>query len=179
MTSVLQDWVMELPLRYQGTLLTNVRGCDLAPKVPCDIDERYGCSTGESSAERGLSAFFRYCVLVPADEREVDVPGTWFKSEPPRVWKPSQFGHYPQHWYSHLMHAFEVVAYCHPTYDAADPYTPGLLDLPHQLSTCCVSFQAYVIYVRLVRNLHLTPETREMMHERLTEDRIEKGEVVS
>ena len=28
MKSVLQDWVMELPLRFQGTLLTAVRGCE-------------------------------------------------------------------------------------------------------------------------------------------------------
>ena len=30
MTSVLQDWVMKLPLRAQGTILTGIRGCDLA-----------------------------------------------------------------------------------------------------------------------------------------------------
>src|SRR5258706_71297 len=32
-TSVLQDWVMALPLREQGTLLTAVRGCDDEPKA--------------------------------------------------------------------------------------------------------------------------------------------------
>lgn len=34
MRSVLRDWVMELPLREQGTLLTCIRGCDLTPKLP-------------------------------------------------------------------------------------------------------------------------------------------------
>jgi hypothetical protein len=38
--SVLQDWVTELPLREQGTLLTSVRGCDLTPKYPLDSQER-------------------------------------------------------------------------------------------------------------------------------------------
>ena len=161
MPSVLQPWVMELPLRAQGTLLTGIRGCDLAPKNPGSIDERYGCSTGEETPERGLVAFLRYCVLVPADKREVDVCGSWFRSSPPSNWKPSQFGHYPLHWYTHIMHCFEVVAYmCPQEWDE-------------------IRSAATHIYYRLVRALHLTPETRDKMLERLTEDRIAKGEVVS
>lgn len=157
--SVLQDWVMELPLRAQGTLLTGVRGCDLAPKNPASIDERYGCSTGECTPERSLSAFLRYCVLIPADKREVDIPGAWFQSTPPVGWKPSQLGHYPLHWYSHLMHCFEVVGYMHPD---------GV-----------IRQRAIDIYLRLVDNLHLRPESCHHMLGRLTEDRIETGEVVS
>jgi hypothetical protein len=38
--SVLQDWVCNLPLRMQGTLLTAIRGCDLTPKLPLDSTER-------------------------------------------------------------------------------------------------------------------------------------------
>lgn len=159
MKSVLQDWVMELPLRAQGTLLTGIRGCDLAPKsAPC-IDERYGCSTGEDTAERQLVAFLRFLVLHPADPREVGVKGAFFATQGPSNWKPSQFGHYPQHWYSHVMHCFEVCGYCHP-------------DLP-------LRSQAHHIYVRLVRNMHLTPETFAEMMVRLTEDRIATNTVVS
>lgn len=150
---------MELPLRAQGTLLTGVRGCDLAPKNPKCIDERYGCSTGEESAERGLTAFLRYCFMVPADPREVDIAGAFFCSRPPDNWKPSQFGHYPEHWYAHVMHCFEVIGYCHPDF--------------------LVQSQAYSIYERLARNLHLYPETREQMFERLTEDRLANDTVVS
>lgn len=157
--SVLQDWVMELPLREQGTLLTGIRGCDLAPKNPLTCDERYGCSTGEDTAERGLSAFLRYCVLNPADPREVDIPGAWFQSNPPTNWKPSQFGHYPLHWVMHLMHCFEVIAYRHP-----DP------NIVHE---------AGLIYHRMVKSLHLNPETSEQMTDRLSEDRMVTGDVVS
>src|SRR3990170_795773 len=81
--SVLQPWVMQLPLRAQGTLLTGFRGCDLAPKNPGAIDEKYGCSTGENTVERQLVAYLRFCTIVPADPREVDVPGAWFRSKPP------------------------------------------------------------------------------------------------
>lgn len=159
MKSVLQDWVMELPLRAQGTILTGIRGCDVAPKNPVTIDPRYGCSTGEDTVERGLTAFFRWCVMNPADPREVDIPGAFFQSRPPKTWKPSQIGHYPEHWYSHIMHCFEVVGYCHP--DTA------------------VAATALEIYERFVSNLHLYPETKDQMMTRLCEDRFIAGTVVS
>jgi hypothetical protein len=158
--SVLQPWVMKLPLRAQGTLLTGFRGCDLAPKNPVTIDERNGCSTGEDTVPRQLVAYLRFLTLVAADPREIDVPGAWFQSKPPEKWKPSQLSHYPLHWYGHLMHCFEVVAYLRP------------IDDEH-------TDRAIGIYTRLVRALHLNPETKAQMLERLTEDRIAKGDVVS
>lgn len=157
--SVLQDWVMELPRRFQGTLLTGIRGCDVAPKMPATILERYGCSSGESTPERHLSAFLRYCVLNPADPRETDTPGSWFQSRPPAEWRPSQFGHYPEHWYAHVMHCFEIIGYEHPEQ--------------------AIATFGWDLYARMVRNLHLNPETRHQMWERLTEDRIAAGTVVS
>lgn len=146
-TSVLQDWVMKLPLRAQGTLLTGIRGCDLTPKYPLE------------STERQLVGYLRNCVMNPADEREIGIPGAFFQPAPPKVWKASELGHYPQHWVSHIMHCFEVVSYFHP-----EQY--------HRLS-------AGQIYLKLVHSFHLYPESKEQMMERLTEDRIAKGEVVS
>jgi hypothetical protein len=57
------------------------------------------------------------------------------------------------------MHCFEVVAYRCPDENTA-------------------TF-AQEIYLRLVRNLHLNPESRDEMIERLSEDRIALGNVVS
>src|SRR4051812_21159589 len=105
MKSVLQDWVMELPLREQGTLLTAVRGCDLAPKGDDAL----------ASPERHLVAFVRWCFLNPADPREVDArPGCWFRSTPPDPFRPSTVMHYPLHWYSHVMHTLQVIRTRHP-----------------------------------------------------------------
>jgi hypothetical protein len=79
--SVLQDWVTELPLREQGTLLTSVRGCDLTPKYPLD------------SQERRVVGFIRYAFMVPADVREVDAePGAFFVSSV-GAFRASAFGH--------------------------------------------------------------------------------------
>lgn len=153
MKSVLQDWVMNLPLRHQGVLLTSVRGCDDEPKIWHSRGVAY-------SPGRRLTAFIRYCFMNPADPREVDYEeGSFFRSDPPSPFKPSEFGHLPQHWYSHVMHGLEVIGYYHPILE--------------------IRYQAHSMYLEMVHNLHLCPEDLESMDIRLTEDRIEKRKVVS
>jgi hypothetical protein len=153
MSSVLQDWVMELPLRHQGTLLTAVRGCD-------DEAKRWDSRGVAYSPGRRLTAFIRFCFMNPADQREVSVEeGAFFQAEPPSPFKPSEFGHLPQHWYSHVMHALEIIAYCHPGSE--------------------IRPIAFSLYEKMVHNLHLNTERSDQMHVRLTEDRIAKGTVVS
>jgi hypothetical protein len=150
MKSVTQDWVMKLPLRAQGGLLVALRGCDLTEKRP-----------GQRCPERELIAHLRWCVLNPADPREIDIPSAFFKSAPPEpdTWKPSEFGHYPLHWFSHLMHAYEIVGYMHP-----EPMVAG---------------RALEIYLRMVHSLHLRIEDYGDLMERLTEDRLANDTVVS
>lgn len=153
MNSVLQDWVMRLPLREQGTLLTCVRGCDDEPKTWTRTGVSY-------SPGRRLTAFIRWCFMVPADPREVDSEeGAFMMSEPPSPFKPSEFGHLPQHWYSHALHALEVIAYRHENRDTANT--------------------AYDLYKKMVHNMHLNVETFEEMEKRLSEDRIKNKTVVS
>lgn len=146
MSSVLQEWVMELPLREQGTILTGIRGCDLTPKYPFN------------STERQLVAFLRYCTMVPADEREIGYLGGFMQSYPPQDWSPSEIGHYPLHWVSHLMHAYQVVGYRSPN--------------KYQLNA------ALTIYSAIVHSLHLNMESYDQMVARLSEDRIASGNVV-
>lgn len=152
MNSVLQDWVMELPLRFQGTLLTAVRGCDDEPK------QWYATGFADSPGRR-TTAFIRWCFMNPADPREIDIPGAFFQSRPPENFKPSEFGHLPQHWYSHIMHALEIIGRCHPDQE--------VMELAHGM------------YVKMVHSLHLNIETGEQLYTRLTEDRIANDTVVS
>lgn len=153
MNSVLQPWVMELPLRVQGTLLTCVRGCDDEPKTWTERGVAY-------SPGRRLTAFIRYCFMVPADPREVGrVEGAFMMPEPPIPFKPSEFGHLPQHWYSHAMHALEVIGFCHPN--------------------AILKNTAYEMYRMMAENLHLRVELRDHFFQRLTEDRIANDTVVS
>jgi len=146
--SVLQDWVMQLPLREQGVLLTSVRGCDLTPKHPLD------------SPERELVGIVRHAFMVPADPREVDhSSGSFFRSHLSRSFKPSAFGHYPQHWVSHIMHAIEVIGYRHPNMQRRAMF--------------------HSLYLAFCKSFHVNPETFEQYESRLSEDRIATGEVVS
>lgn len=146
MKSVLQDWVMILPLREQGTVVTAIRGCDLTPKIPLD------------SPERILVGWIRWCIMNPADPREVGIKGAFFQHHPPEF-KASEFGHYPLHWFTHIMHTLEVIAYRHP------------------LSS--TSSNALYIYKKMVNSLHLNVETKDQMILRLSEDRIASDTVVS
>jgi len=153
MKSVLQDWVMELPLREQGTLLTAVRGCDDEPK------EWTSVGVADSPGRR-ITAYVRWCFMNPADPREVDREvGAFFQSQSPTLFKPSEFGHLPQHWYSHIMHALEVIGFRHPD--------------------VLVKNTAYRLYSEMVHSLHLNVELRDQFIARLSEDRIAKGNVVS
>lgn len=151
--SVLQDWVIHLPLREQGTLLTCVRGCDDEPKRWISTGVAY-------SPGRRLTAYIRWCFMIPADPREVDSQeGAFMMSEPPNPFKPSEFGHLPQHWYSHAMHALEIIAYRHP----------------HVF----ISSTAFELYKKMVHNMHLNIESFDEMIKRLSEDRIKAGTIVS
>jgi hypothetical protein len=151
--SVLQPWAMKLPLRFQGTLLTCVRGCDDEAKIWTRTGVAY-------SPGRRLTAFLRFCFMNPADQREVDhEEGAFFMSTPPDPFNPSEFGHLPQHWYSHAMHSLEIIGTCHPSEE--------------------IRPVAYRLYERMVHNLHLNVETPDQMVKRLTEDRIKNRNVVS
>lgn len=153
MKSVLQDWVMELPLREQGTMMTAVRGCDVEPKTWTSTGVAY-------SPGRRLTAFIRWCFMVPADIREVDSQeGAFMMSTPPHPFKASEFGHLPQHWYAHAMHALEVIGFKHPNSE--------------------VRREATRLYLAMVSNMHLSPETPHEMDLRLTEDRLKNNTVVS
>lgn len=146
MKSVLQDWVMELPLREQGTILTAIRGCDLTSKMPLD------------SPERQIVGWIRNAVLNPCDAREVGIKGAFFQTDFPKF-KWSEFGHYPLHWVAHVAHTLEVIGYRSPNREQA-----GI---------------AQTAYFNFAHSLHLKPESMKQMAERLSEDRIAKGEVVS
>lgn len=148
--SVLQDWVMELPRRHQGVLLTAIRSCDLSPK-PFD--------PMETTTDRQLTAYVRWLILVPADEREPGLAGAFMQMTPPAKWKPSEFGHYPQHWLSHTMHALQICGHYHPE---------------NKHAAWCLN-----AYKRIANGMHLQIEGKDLMDVRLTEDRIAKGNVVS
>jgi len=106
MKSILQDWVMKLPLREQETMLTFVRGCDLTPKIPLDL------------LDRQIIGWIRMAILNPADSSEVGIEEAFIQYNFPRF-KPSEFGHYPFHWVMNLIHCLQVIGYRSPNKEHA------------------------------------------------------------
>lgn len=150
---VLRPWVRALPLRYQGVLVTAIRGCDTSSK---------------EDASKSLSRMIRRAVLNPADERETTLAGGFFGFNPVKLKRDLHaFLHsldaYPLHYVMHLMHAVEVIGYEYM-------FTRDAL---HDEDNIRHFFLA--VYGAICHTLHVNPETRDQMAERLTLDRVAAG----
>ena len=99
-TSVLQDWVVEIPIRMQSTLILGLRG----PDGPA------GCTNVKKIVRWLRGVTFKPGNPANCKEFMGDLPPRIFEKGPTA--KELEFC--TQHYYSHLMHALEVVAYRHP-----------------------------------------------------------------
>lgn len=98
-SSVLQPWLEQIPMRMQSTLLLGLRGPDThaCPNV------------------KAIGRWLRGLAFKPGNPDNVlefmgHTPERIIEKGPAA--KELEFC--SQHYYSHLMHALEVVAYCHP-----------------------------------------------------------------
>ncbi len=157
MPSVLQDWLQELPLMQQTTVLTAIRGPDGNPKY---------------ATPKLLLRWYRRCVLIsaldgivlenPIDPRggsftgpSLDEVEAWGKG-----WLIGLQGHVaayvreldaiPAHFQRHFMHGIEILGYKHPV--------PHIREFWND------------VYVRLAKEMHLTPETKAEMNKRLSDN---------
>lgn len=137
---VLQDWVLRLGLRHQGTLLTAVRGCDDAPKddpskkfVRCFRAAILNAHCGDP---RKAATFIEAC--PPA---EIEARFQEFRRST---------DHYPHHYVMHLLHCCEIVGFKHPN--------PSTRQMWHSF------------YGRMCRALHLNPESEAQLDARLDAD---------
>lgn len=151
--SVLQEWVLRLSLMQQSVLLTAVRGPDGL--------EKYGCV-------KMLLRWYRRCVLVSAfDKKVLDHPAdtgggsftgpsigyakrnnNWIQGMDDLVGEYLQkLDAIPHHFQMHFLHAVEILGYKH-TNKTIRNWWGG-------------------VYVRLVNDLHLHPETEDELDERL------------
>ena len=156
MTAVTQPWTHDLSMMQQTVLLTAIRGPDGSPK--------YG-------GAKMLLRWFRRCVLLSAmdgrvlatpcepnggsftgpscEENEVDC---WGEMMPQHVQEYLRsVDAMPHHFQMHFMHAVEILGYKHP--DAE------------------VRLWWHALYLRLVNDFHLHPETEAELDERLGDTR--------
>lgn len=97
--SVLQDWLVKIPIRMQSTLVLGLRGPDniIAPNV------------------KTVTRWLRGLTFKPGNP---DNCREFMHSEPAQMFEKGplakELEFCTQHYYSHLMHSLEVVAYKHP-----------------------------------------------------------------
>jgi hypothetical protein len=137
MKSVLQDWVMNIGLRQQGTLLSGLRGCDTVPRH--HISKLIGRALradclnsfcGDAKKAVSYIQFLEHSTLVDMLPHILD----------------SQ-DELPSHYVSHLIHAIQILAFYHP-----DPDRNSI-------------WNQY--YLRLCKRWHMHPETIEDLEKRL------------
>lgn len=165
--SVLQDWVTGLTFMQQTVLLAAIRGPDGQPK--------YG------GGAKMLLRWYRRCVVKSAMEKRVITnpydPGGGSFSGPsikelteqtrthtdplPDEWEPRMQEHIndylrqldmlPHYYQMHFMHAAEIIGYKHPD---------------QRIRTWW-----HNLYVTLVHDMHVWPETEEQLDQRLGDNR--------
>lgn len=119
MPSVLKDWVMELPLAMQGTLLTAVRGPDGVRKDhPVKLLIRTLRRVILHGAKPTPNGFMSKSEVVnsPAMAAELMLPLN--DHHEISYWLNKLFAHYmdecPHHWLMHFIHSAEIIGYTHP-----------------------------------------------------------------
>lgn len=103
-TSVLQDWLVRLPIRMQSTLILGLRGPD----------------THAAPGIKTITRWLRGLAFKPGNPDNVK---EFMHSVPNEIVEKGttarELEFCTQHFYSHLMHAIEVIAYKHPNVEVA------------------------------------------------------------
>ena len=134
MPSVLQPWLEEIPIRMQSTLLLSLRGPDThrCPNIKA-VQRWMRGLTFRPGNPKNVHEFMAKDSEVPHLEEKNDLARELEFTTP--------------HFYSHLMHGLEVLAYRHP--------------LPS------VRFIAYKLFINMCGLFHLDPEIEPVFEARL------------
>lgn len=132
MPSVLQPWVETIPIRMQSTLLLGLRGPD----------------THASPNVKKITRWLRGLTFRPGNPANIK---EFMGEAPERIVEKGptakELEFCSQHFYSHLMHALEVVGYMYPDTK--------------------VAAHAFLLYDDMCNLMHLPCETPDVFHKRL------------
>lgn len=137
---ILQDWVTFLGLRHQGVLLTGVRGCDTAPKD--DPSKLFArCVRNMILRPHCGDAAKAVSFIEAVDDATLTKRFRDFIKN---------CDHYPHHYVMHMVHVVEIIGYDHPDKDVCKIWTG--------------------FYYAMCSALHMNPEPRGIMDDRLNAD---------
>lgn len=131
--SVLQSWLEEIPIRMQATLILGLRGPDTHA---CPGVKKIGRWLRALTFKPGNPANVREFMLEGLPDRIIEKSST-----------AKELEFCSQHYYSHLLHALEVVAFRHPERH--------------------IAIHAYFLMIDMCNLMHLPTESRENFEDRL------------
>lgn len=146
--SILWGWVEDLGLRHQGVILTAIRGCD---------------GVAKHDVSKPVMRAIRAVTLIPFDARELSEPKGFMYYEAGYEFRQAivafakNMDEYPSHFVWHVIHACEVIGYCHGWDYVREDFR--------------------FAYGHLIKKFHVNPESKEEMEARLTEDRVASNTV--
>jgi hypothetical protein len=129
---VLQEWMKELSWKQQSVIFSSLRGPDLSRPVAVKKLNRWLRNITQNNADPSTE-YMKEIVLPDIEDLK------------------EELGYCTIHYFTHLMHALEIIGYKHPDKligDTAKNYYFGLVDF-----------------------MHLNPETKEQLNKRL-EDKV-------
>jgi hypothetical protein len=125
---VLQDWMAELPWKQQSVVLSSLRGPDLSRPVAVKKLNRWLRAVTQNNADPSTD-YMKDIALPEIDDLE------------------EELGYCTMHYFTHLLHALEIIGYKHPD------------NVIRDISN--------IYYKGLVNFAHLNPETKEQLDTRL------------
>lgn len=134
----------KLGLRHQGVLLGAIRGCDTVPKED-PAKHLVRCVRAEILNAHCGDASKAKTFLEEVSA--IELSGRMIK------FFAYGFDHYPNHYLIHFLHAVEIIGYKH-----SDAFKRGVW---------------LHFYLKLVKKLHLMPETEYQLDERLNKNEVE------
>ncbi|MHC1599216.1 MAG: hypothetical protein ACXQS5_00105 [Candidatus Methanospirareceae archaeon] len=135
MTYVFQEWLETLTWKEQTVLVLALRGTDMSGSKDVKL----------------MTRWLRSIVLKNAAPKKTFMGETCFRDvDDIANDNPLSFDMLPVHFFGHLLHTFEVIAYRHP-----DPYIHNI---------------ALNVYTDMCKYLHINPETCEEMTIRLKDE---------
>jgi hypothetical protein len=129
---VIQDWMGELSWKQQSVILSSLRGPDLSRPVAVKKLNRWLRGITQNNADPSTE-YMKEIILPDIEDLKEEV------------------GYCTMHYFTHLMHALEIIGYKHPdksVREIGEKYYLGLVDF-----------------------VHLNPETANQMEKRL-EDKV-------
>ncbi len=143
MSSILQPWVEALGLRHQGVIVSAMRGCDTAARHdPSKLFHRLLRGAVLLPHCGRFATPLTYIVVEPDEDK-------WWAGVRPFL---DSWDHYPNHYVVHVIHAAEIIGY----YGPEESPVFGLRWLAFYRAAC--------------HKLHLFPETRTVLDDRLNAD---------